>query len=180
MLDRIRDYFAEHEERPNQFTLFMGDRIRAAREQAGIGPEELARRVYLRRAELEDIEDGKSEADTSTFVLLAYHLKKPLAFFLPDFLYDEIKREELDPLEQELLLQFLPIHGEALQRLAISLVRSIAEADPRPIVLELEDYVHGQLARDEAIEELNAKRLGKKPPRRSKRARGQPSLQDRV
>lgn len=158
MLEKIRDFFGEPQERPNQFTLFMGDRIKAAREEAGLSHEDLAEKVYLRPAKLADIENGDSEADTGTFVLLAYHLRKPLAYFLPAFIYEEIKQEELEPLEQELLRNFLPIQGEALQRLAISLVRVIADTDPRPIVLELEDLVHGQMDLARAVEELSAKR----------------------
>jgi transcriptional regulator with XRE-family HTH domain len=161
MLEKIRDFFGELQERPNQFTLFMGDRIKAAREEAGLTYEDLAEKVYLRPAKLIDLENGDSEADTSTFVLLAYHLRKPLAYFLPAFIYEEMKHEDLDPMEQELLRNFLPIQGEALQRLAISLVRVIADTDPRPIVLELEDLVHGQMDLARAVDELAAKRRRK-------------------
>lgn len=162
MLDRLRDFFAEPEQWPNRFTLYMGDRVKAAREEAGLTQEELAQRIGLRRAALSDIEEGKSEAFSSSFVQIAYHLRKPLAYFLPQFVYDELKQEALDPLDQELLLQSLQIHSDGMKRFAISLVKTIADLDPSAIVLELEDRVHAQNDRATAIQEQKAKRRKKK------------------
>lgn len=170
MLDIIRDFFAESGDRPNRFTLYMGDRIRAAREEMGMSEEELARRLDLRPLALLDIEDGKSEAYSNSFVQLAYHLRKPLAYFLPQFVYAEIKQEELDPLDQELLLQFLQIRGDALKRFAITLVKTVADLDPAPLVLELEDSVHGRMERTRALQELKQKHRKKRKPKTSSRS----------
>jgi transcriptional regulator with XRE-family HTH domain len=169
MLDLLRDFFAESDQRPNRFTLYMGDRVRAAREEMGMSEEELARRVNLRPLALLDIEDGKSEAYSNSFVQIACALRKPLAYFLPQFVYEEIQQEQLDPLDQELLLQFLQIRGDGLKRFAVTLVKAVADLDPAPLVLELEDTVHGQIERTRAIQELKEKHRKKRKPRAASR-----------
>ena len=160
MLDTIRDFFAESEVRPNKFTRFIGTQIKVAREEVGISQEELARKCYLRRATLSDIENGKTEPDTSAFTLLAYYLNKPLAYFLPEFMYNEMKKEELRPLEQELLFHFQAIHGDELQKLLISLVKVFSKFDPKDLVVELAPYVKERLDREEELRKLHEK--GKK------------------
>jgi len=162
MLEKIRDFFAEHEERPNKFTRFMGERVRTAREEANMSQEELARIAYLRRATLSDIENGKSEADTTAFVLIAYYLKKPLAYFLPEFLYDEMKREELKPLEQEVLLHFEQIYGDELKKFAIRIVKAFGDFDPQDLIVELAPLIAARMEREKEIRDLQEKRRKKK------------------
>lgn len=162
MLDFIRDYFAESEERPNKFTLFMGEKIKTAREEAGYSQEKLAQLVYLRRATLSDIENGKSEPNTSTFTLLAYYLKKPLAYFLPEYLYHEITGEELTPLENELLLNFRDdIVSDHFRRLIIDIVKSVGKFDIDAFVVEQAPFVAAKLEHEEELNKLHERR-GKK------------------
>ncbi len=159
MLDFIRDFFAESEERPNKFTLFMGEKIRSAREEAGYSQEKLAQLVYLRRATLSDIENGKNEPNTSTFTLLAYYLKKPLAYFLPEYLYHEIKGEDLTPLENELLLNFRDdIVSDYFRRLIIDIVKSIGKFDIDAFVVEQTPYTIAKLEHEEEVKKSREKR----------------------
>jgi transcriptional regulator with XRE-family HTH domain len=149
-------------ERPNKFTKFLGERIKSAREAAGISQEELAQKSYLRRATLSDIENGKTEPDTSTFALLAYVLKKPLAYFLPEYLYEEIKKEELEPLEQEILLHFRQIDAEELQELATSIIKEFARFDPSDMVERLWPSVEAMRNFEKEAREAQEQRRKKK------------------
>jgi DNA-binding XRE family transcriptional regulator len=55
----------------------MGEQIKKARLEAKIGQEELAERVYVRRATISAIENEKGELEVSILVLLAHILDKP-------------------------------------------------------------------------------------------------------
>lgn len=139
--ENLLQIFSDKEPRPNKFTLFMGEAIRTAREEAGLSQVELAKIIYKRRATLSDIENGKVEVSTSVLTLLAHVLKKPLAYFLPWYAYRELKQEDLTPLETELLLHFRKIWDEHLQRIAVDQVRVLGEFDPREMILESAEIV---------------------------------------
>jgi transcriptional regulator with XRE-family HTH domain len=129
-IDKFLDLLAYGEPRPNKFTIFLGEQIKKARIEAGLSQEELAERIYKRRATVSDIETGKGEVDTNTFALLAHILNKPLGYFYPPTLYQEIKQEDLTPPENELLICFRDIWDKQLQRVAISQVKALSEFDP--------------------------------------------------
>ena len=159
MLDFLRDWFAESEQRPNKFTIFMGEKIRQAREEAGFSQEKLAKMAYLRRATLSDIENGKSEADTSTFVLIAYTLNKPLAYFLPDYLYNEIKKEDLSPEENELITNFrYHIGSDHFGKLVIDFIKLLGEFDVNNFVIEQAPHVSDFLKSQKEFEKFLEKR----------------------
>jgi transcriptional regulator with XRE-family HTH domain len=86
-IDKILDLLAFGEPRPNKFTVFLGEQIKKARIEAGLSQEELAKRIYKRRATVSEIETGKGEVDTNTFALLAHFLIKPLGYFYPPTRY---------------------------------------------------------------------------------------------
>jgi transcriptional regulator with XRE-family HTH domain len=158
MFDKLLELLPEQEEpKPNKFTIYMGKVIREAREEAGISQEELAQKVYKRRATLSDIENGKVEVDSGTLGLLGYYLKKPLSYFYPEYLSNELPAENLPPLSYELLLHFEQIHGEELQKLAIQLVKVLGEYDPRNLVLELAPIIRDQMEREKEIREHHEK-----------------------
>jgi transcriptional regulator with XRE-family HTH domain len=83
--------------------------------------------VYRRRATISDIETGKSEVTVSTLALIAAALEKPITYFLPWFVYDNLEPEDLAPLEQELLIQFRKIWSKDLKQLAIMQTSEIAQ-----------------------------------------------------
>ena len=75
-INKILDLFPQgRKTRPNKFTLYIGKQIKEAREEAGLSQEKLAKKLYLRRPTLSDIENGKVEVDASTLGLLYYYLK---------------------------------------------------------------------------------------------------------
>ena len=129
-LERLLQLFGEEKEPvPNKLTLQMGELVRQAREDAGLSQTELARKIYRRRATVSDIENGKSEMTISTLTLIAASLDKPISYFLPWFVYDNIKAEDLDPAEHELLLHFRLIGSKHLKQLAIKQVKLIPESE---------------------------------------------------
>ena len=159
MLDLIRDWFAESETRPNKFTVFMGDRIRQAREEAGFTQEKLAQLVYLRRATLSDIENGKSEASASVFVHIAYSTNKPLAFFLPEFMYNEIKQEDLSPEENELITNYrYHIASDHLGKVVIDIIKAIGKFDIDSFVVEQAPITKANLEKAKELEKLHKKK----------------------
>ena len=89
----------------------------------------IAQLISRHQPALSDIENGKSEVTVSTLTLLAAALDKPITYFLPWFVYANLKSEELEPAEHEVLLQFRKIWSDDLKRLAIQQVKLIADTD---------------------------------------------------
>ena len=89
----------------------------------------MASTIHRRRATISDIENGKSEVTIPTLTLLASSLGKPITYFLPWFIYENLKPKELEPAEHEVLIQFRKIWFEDLKHLAIQQVKLIAETD---------------------------------------------------
>lgn len=134
VLDSIRDLIADKDSTPNKFTKAMGELIRKAREEAGISQAELSQKIYRRQATLSDIENGKTEANISTLILLAAALDKPPSYFYPSFLYQEMKPDKLSPIEQEALSVFQSICNDHLRMLAMQILRDIAQFDLQQIL----------------------------------------------
>ncbi len=156
MLDKIRDLFSDTETRPNKFTIFMGERIRQAREEAGFSQEKLADLVYLRRATLSDIENGKSEASAGTYVHIAYSLNKPLAYFLPDYFYKEIKQEDLSPAENELITNYrYHIASDYFKKLVIDVIKAIGKFDIDGFVVEQYPMTKANLENEQMLIKLH-------------------------
>jgi transcriptional regulator with XRE-family HTH domain len=153
--EKILDMLAYKEPRPNKFTIFLGNQIQKARMEAGLSQEELSKYIYKRRATVSDIENGKGDVDASTLALLAHILNKPLGYFYPTFLYQELKQEDLTPLENELLIQFRQIVNDTLQEVVIKQVKAMGEFDPKEMVIELAPVIAENLEwEDEMIETL--------------------------
>lgn len=101
VFDKVIDLLAYKEPRPNKFTVYLGNQIKKARMETGLSQVELSNFLRKRRATVSDIENGKDEVDASTLALLACVLGKPLGYFYPPYLYQEIKQEDLSPRENE-------------------------------------------------------------------------------
>lgn len=157
-IDKFLDLLAYGEPRPNKFTIFLGEQIKKARLEAGLSQEELAKRIYKRRATVSDIETGKGEVDTNTFALLAHILNKPLGYFYPPTLYQEIKQEDLTPLENSLLLHFREIWDDHLQEIAIHQVKALSEFDPIEILKENLDLAKSEKELDDDLQKLHERR----------------------
>jgi len=85
VLETLAILLGDDGQKPNKFTVGMGELIRKAREEASLSQAELAKLVYRRRATTTDIENGKHEPDTSTLALIAAATKKPITFFIQGF-----------------------------------------------------------------------------------------------
>ncbi len=125
-LDRLIDLLGDKDPVPNKLTIGMGKLIREAREEVGISQAKLASTIYRRRATISNIETGKSEVTISTLTLISAALEKPITYFLPWFVYENLKPEDFSPLEQEILVQFRKIWSDDLKRLAIRQTKDIA------------------------------------------------------
>lgn len=104
---------------PNRFTLGMGELIRQARKDSGYSQAELARKINRRQASLSDMENGKMQPDAETLMMLSLVLRKSLLFFYPGHYGQELRQDELDTLEQELLFVAQALPEEDLGRLVV-------------------------------------------------------------
>lgn len=158
MLDAIRDFFSE-DERPNKFTKHIGEKIRQAREEAGFSQEKLAQLVYLRRATLSDIENGKSEPNAKTYVHIAHVTNKPLAYFLPDYVYKELKQEDLSPEENELITNYrYHVVSNQFRNLVINIIKAIGKFDVDEFVIEQAPITAEKMKQEEEIRKYNEKK----------------------
>jgi transcriptional regulator with XRE-family HTH domain len=161
VIETIRILVSDKEPTPNKFTIAMGELIRKAREEAGLSQKELAEKIHRRQATLSDIETGKVEVSTVTLTGLSVVLNKPLSYFFPWFVYRQLKPEKFTPLEEELLTLFRQIYGDQLQKLAIDLIRVMANFDPKDLVIELAPHVKAELDLEKEQRDLFKKRKPK-------------------
>jgi len=124
-------------DRPNNFTRQMGVLIKQAREEAKLSQTELAKLIHRRQASLSDMENGKVEPDASTLASLSYYLRKPISFFYPPPFYEGLVISDMDALSLEMQMHFEQIYGDDLKKLAIDLVRTLGEFDPKHMVNKL-------------------------------------------
>ena len=152
VLDKILSLFPDEKgTRPNKFTIYMGEKIRTARLEAGFSQEELADKIYLRRPTLSNIENGKSEPNASTLGLLTYYLKKPLNYFFSPLLYEETVINDMDELSLEMQMHFDQIYDEELQKLLIKIAKQFAQFDPTDLVVNLAPKITARLENEEEL-----------------------------
>jgi transcriptional regulator with XRE-family HTH domain len=164
-LDKFLDYLAYGEPHPNDFTRYLGEQIKKAREESKMSQKELAGLIHKRQATVSDIENGKGEVDTSTLALLAHVLNKPFGYFYPWFLYKEIKQESLTPLENELIIQFRKIWDDTLRKLVIDQVRIVGEYNPKDLVANSVEEIKTLVEEEISLEQI-LNRRGKKQRKR--------------
>jgi len=160
--NKILDRLSYGEPRPNKFTSYIGKQIKVAREETRKSQEELAELIYLRRATISAIENGKGELEAGTLVLIAHVLDKPLGYFFPPYLYKEIKQESLSPLENELLIHFRNIWDDTLRKLVIEQVRVVGGFDPKELVANSVEEIAAMVEEEKAMIEMLNKRRNKK------------------
>ena len=145
VLEKILSLFPEEKEsRPNKFTIYMGEQIRKAREEAELTQEKLAKKMYLRRPTLSNIENGKVEFSVWVLPSLSLALNKPISYFFPKGIIENIQEESLSPLEQELLSNFRKMWDERVQHLALAQIKSIANLDVEALISDSIDIVENQ------------------------------------
>lgn len=139
--------------------------ILKAREEAGLTQADLASKIYRRQATLSDMENGKEEVSSGTLALLAAALEKPITYFYPPFLYQELKPEKFTPLERELLLQFSNIASNHLREVAINLEKVMAQFDPTEMIIDRIDTVIEIDKMDEELISFLERKRKRKPKR---------------
>ncbi|MCA9932962.1 MAG: helix-turn-helix domain-containing protein [Anaerolineales bacterium] len=154
MFAKLTDKFfgPDQGEMPNKFTRAMGKLIRAARQEANLTQEVLAKLIYKRQAAVSDMENGKVEPSASTLLLLCHALNKPLGYFFPQNMWKvEINEDELDSEEQELIL-----HARRLSRYSneseltklIAQVRALADFAENQAVKEFNENLFREMSKD--------------------------------
>lgn len=162
VFDKIADLFKDYGTRPNKFTIYMGEQIRKARLEVGLSQEELAEKIYMRRPTLTDIENGKSEPYASSLGLITFYLKKPLSYFYPPQLYEDIVSKLMDDLSLEMQMYFEQIDGDELKELAIELIKQFAKFDITDLVVNSAELVADQIEHDEELIEFLKNRSRRK------------------
>jgi transcriptional regulator with XRE-family HTH domain len=147
---------------PNKHTKAMGELIRIAREETGLTQEQLAEKIYRKRLAVSEMENGKVEISAWTVLLLAAALDKPVTYFYPAYILQQISPEQLTPLEQELLMQFRNIWSDHLREIALDQIRVIAQFDPKDLIIEGIDTVIAVDEQEEVIRNFLNRRRRKK------------------
>jgi transcriptional regulator with XRE-family HTH domain len=159
MLEKFLSFFTPEDPVPNKFTIYMGEKIRQAREEEGLSQQELAEKIYKRRPALSDYENGKAVVNSDTLALLAYYLNKPLEYFYPLYAYQKTKPEDLSPLEDELLKNFrYHIASDYFGKLVIDFIKMLGEFDTNSFVIEQAPYVKEFLKTQKDFEKFLEKR----------------------
>lgn len=112
---------------PNEFTIGMGELIRAAREERGISQVALAKQINCRPATISSIENGKSEIGVLTLVLFALELKKPISYFFPESLLKEIVSDVKTPFEYRVLEVVRGLEYFGGQKLALDILKVLLD-----------------------------------------------------
>ena len=162
VFDKIQDLFRDYGTKPNKFTIYMGEQIRKARLEVGLSQEELAEKIYMRRPTLTDIENGKSEPYASSLGLITFYLKKPLSYFYPPQLYEDVVSNRMSDLSIEMQMYFEQIYGDELKRLAIDVIKNFAEFDPKELVVNSAELIAGEIQNDEELIKFLEARSSKK------------------
>lgn len=161
ILDVLRELLPDQEDRPNRFTLAVGERVREAREEAGLSQKELAEKISRRTATISEIETGKSETTITTLIYLAGALGKPLTYFFPRVLRSQLKTEDLEAEELELLSQFREIYEDSLKKIAIDQVKALAQFDPAKSIINAVEIAQNEIETEQRIKSY-IKSRGKK------------------
>ena len=133
---------------PNKHTEAMGELIRKAREDAGLNQEELAKKIYRRRAAISDMENGKVEFSAWVLPYLSSALNKPIGYFFPTGIIENIQEDSLSPIEQELISTFRMLWNKKVQQLALNQIKLITDLDINSIISDSIDIVEEQKQRE--------------------------------
>lgn len=110
---------------PNEFTLEVGQLIKAAREEEGLSQTELAEKLSKRQATISDFENGKIEIGILTLVQLAIVFGKPISYFIPDMTFLVSISDIHNKLEEEALALFRDIEHVGDPQLALKILQTL-------------------------------------------------------
>lgn len=130
VLDTLSELFSEKTPKPNKYTIAIGKQIQQARNDAKLSQAELAKKTYVRRATISDIENGKADVDAVTLALIAYILDKPIIFFFPGPLFLNLQFDELSEFERTLILQLRRLEYDDQKSIFVQ-IKALADMDKR-------------------------------------------------
>ena len=121
----------------SKWDLFIGERIREAREARHMSQGQLAQQVHVSQGNISDFEHGVLQVNALDLFVIAHVLGKPAAFFVPHPFYGPTQEGELSPKAQELFHFIYQIPDEARREKVLDLLTEharqlaevIAEAD---------------------------------------------------
>lgn len=152
VLDKLLDLLAPDEPVPNKFTIYMGERIRDGRVEAGMSQQELAKLIYKRQAALSDYENGKAIVNTDTLALLAHNLNKPIEYFYPPYIFRDLRDGDLSPMEKEVITNLrYHVASDQFRKLVIDIIKAIGKFDIDNFVVEQYPYSKEILEQKKAL-----------------------------
>jgi len=113
-----------HEDKINGL---IRERIRDARTERGLSQEDLARSIEKSRVAISDMERGRVQVSVSDLIFIATALEKPLSYFLP-YSPLEASHADLSPSEKELVYWFRHLGHAALENVAMSQLKTLAQS----------------------------------------------------
>lgn len=116
---------------PNKFTLWMGAKVRAARNEAGLSQGQLADLTYTHINTIGKIENGKVEPTITTLMLIASSLQKPITYFLPMPAEYRAAEDELPQWIRECVIHLRRIQSEHYQKSTLAMIKLNAELEEK-------------------------------------------------
>jgi transcriptional regulator with XRE-family HTH domain len=116
-------------EPPSQFLLILGDKVKQARHQRGWSQQKLAEAALLRRATINDVENGKTNPTIDTLLSISAALEVPLISLIPLPPEERAKQDELPDWMREALIHMRYITDERIQRQIIAMLKAAAEEE---------------------------------------------------
>lgn len=133
----------------SSFVLRMGEKIRQARNERGWSQQQLAEAAFLRRATINDIENGKTNPTTDTLIMITQALDIPLISVIPLPPEQRAKEDDLPDWIRKALIHMKYITNETTQRQVIAMLEAAADVEikqahelqDRQILQELDERV---------------------------------------
>lgn len=161
-LEKLLEFLTPEEPLPNKFTIYMGEKIRDGRIEAGMSQQELAKLIYKRQAALSDYENGKTMVDADTLALLAHNLNKPIEYFYPPYSFTNLKPEDLSPMEKEIITNLrYHVPSDQFSKLIVGIIKAIGEFDVEGFVIEKAEYVKTKIEIEREMKSRQEKRKKK-------------------
>ncbi len=115
----------------SNFVLRIGRAIQQARNERGWSQQKLAEQADLRRATINDIENGKTNPTLDTLLSIAIALEVPLISLIPLPAEERARQDELPDWIREALKHMKYISNETTQQQIVAMVKAAAEVEIR-------------------------------------------------
>jgi transcriptional regulator with XRE-family HTH domain len=113
----------------NKLAVWIGERVRDARKEAGYSQAELALRTTSHINTIGKIENGNVEPTITTLMLIATALEKPITYFLPMPPEYTAAEDDLPEWIREAVIQMKYISDSRTQRQVIAMIKAAANEE---------------------------------------------------